>query len=322
MMSLHRLYGLNVGSDVSLPVPPAKGPGKDMAIRWLGPAPRLSTPPPSWTRRWESCKDGWLLRYVHQDGRFLEFSFAGDGASISISHCCNWQWQDFLSILLGPGMASALYLRNIPCLHGSSVILNNRAILLLGDSGVGKSTLTAALVSEGFPLLCDELTALVQMEEGLFLLPGHPLLKLTPRTLEAIGETPEAWPRAFPVSKYTDERWLDVRSLPCGFHEAPAPLGAVYILAGRSREIRSPHVLPIPPSEACLLLGSHFYGSRWLERSPEEILRLCSLIAGTVPVRRVRLPDVLDSVGQSARILAEDALHAVTNPFHRFKNTN
>lgn len=54
--------------------------------------------------------------------------------------------------------------------HAGVVAQGDRAILMPGDSGVGKSTLTAALVFSGWRLLSDEL-ALIDRETGLI----HPI---------------------------------------------------------------------------------------------------------------------------------------------------
>lgn len=43
-------------------------------------------------------------------------------------------------------------------LHASTVVLNNRAVAIVGPSGVGKSTFALALMSRGAQLLADDIT--------------------------------------------------------------------------------------------------------------------------------------------------------------------
>ncbi len=50
--------------------------------------------------------------------------------------------------------------RGLIPLHASAVAVDGRAVLLAGDSGLGKSTLAAALMARGYPLLSDDLCAL------------------------------------------------------------------------------------------------------------------------------------------------------------------
>jgi hypothetical protein len=57
-------------------------------------------------------------------------------------------------------------------LHASTVVSNETAILLAGQSGKGKSTLTALLLSEGFDLLADDITPLHASSQQVFYNPS------------------------------------------------------------------------------------------------------------------------------------------------------
>lgn len=309
-MFRRRLYGLNVCSNLPLPLPRTRGDGIDLTIRWQGLASPLSFAPPSWVRIWDQDEYGRILRYIDRKGRYVAFHFDMAGSAISVCHHTPFDWQDFLSILLGPALSAALHLRNIPCLHGSAVLREGGAVLLAGNGGAGKSTMTAALVNSGLPLLCEESAALVFDSGGVFVQPGYPLLKLSPQSLQALGQSPGRLPYAFPFLRLTDERWLDVRLLPGGFHHVAAPLKAVYLLAGRSREIRRPRILTLAPAEACLHLRKHLYGREWLPTPPEEAMRLCASIAATALVRRVWLPEGLEQINAAAQAIIDDAMHA------------
>lgn len=65
-------------------------------------------------------------------------------------------------------------------LHGSSVCAGDGALLLLGPTGAGKSSLAAALDARGYSLLCDDTAA---VDSSGVLWPGPPLLN--PRWNEA-----------------------------------------------------------------------------------------------------------------------------------------
>lgn len=303
-----RLYGLNAGSDLPLPCPPAEGERTDLAIRWLGRVARLSPAPRSSGRSWEKGDGGWILRYQNRNGTHLEIVLEPDGSAISLRHHTPFDWPDFLTILLGPAMAAAMKLRGIPVLHGGAVAVGGGAALLLSGSGAGKSTLAAALVDAGQPLLCDEVIALSVEHDGIFAQPGHALLKLSTSAVAVLGRKPAELPLVSPGFIKPEERWLDARLLKGGVRGAPAPLRAVYLLAGRLTGLDKPRIVPLAPAEAGLSLGAHLYGRSWLATPSEEAMRLCARIAGSVPVRRVWLPESLDSVKAAARALADDAL--------------
>ena len=318
--SRYMLYGMSVDSDLPLPLPPAEGCRADLTIRWLG-LERPFFPSPSLPGRiWESRGGGWNLRYNGRDGDFLAFHFNKYGSSLAVSHCTPYHWQDFVSILLGPGVGAALHLKKVRCLHGSAVTLDEGAILILGDSEAGKSTLAATLANLGHSFLCEEIAVLAPEGKDVLVLPGHPLLKLSTRSVEALGESPEALPLVFPTSKRTDERWLDARLPPRSFHDTPARLRAVYLLAGRRAGIQAPLIFPMPPARAALSLIKFSYGRQWLHTPPEETLRFCALVAGSAPVRQVWLPDGLDTATGAARALVEDALQSVHPPVPRYES--
>jgi hypothetical protein len=73
-------------------------------------------------------------------------------------------------------------------IHAAAVALNDRAILLMGNSGAGKSTAAASLCrSHGALLLADD-AALLQQGEGLLnVVPSETRHALTPRSADVLG---------------------------------------------------------------------------------------------------------------------------------------
>ena len=68
-------------------------------------------------------------------------------------------------------------------IHGSTVMIDNRAIMICGASGAGKSTFAAALVTQGARLVADDLSVITHSPSGGFLVqPGRPTLRLHPET--------------------------------------------------------------------------------------------------------------------------------------------
>jgi hypothetical protein len=82
--------------------------------------------------------------------------------------------------LLGPVLAALLQQRGDLVLHASAVEIDGAAVGFLGGRGAGKSTMAAALLRRGYPLLTDDILA-VSLEDGSpRVLPGFPQLKLWP----------------------------------------------------------------------------------------------------------------------------------------------
>ena len=112
-------------------------------------------------------------------------------------------------------------------LHASSLEIDGQAIILPGDPGSGKSTLTASLLSTGWSYLCDEFALIdpetcrvhpypraLSIKEGSFLIAdrlGLPLCRKTPYQAAAKGRVAFLNPldlRADVVGKPARIRWV------------------------------------------------------------------------------------------------------------------
>lgn len=56
--------------------------------------------------------------------------------------------------------------------HASTVVKNNKAAMIIGDSGKGKSTFTALLYATGFEVLADDLTPILAKDTLVYPYPG------------------------------------------------------------------------------------------------------------------------------------------------------
>jgi hypothetical protein len=86
-------------------------------------------------------------------------------------------------------------------LHASGAVVRGRAVLALGKSGAGKSSMAASWLSQGFPTLGDDIVFLNAAAKAV---PFKRLFKVTPVVLQTLGvdpattlqwdpEWPEAW---------------------------------------------------------------------------------------------------------------------------------
>ena len=103
-----------------------------------------------------------------------------DGYKITVAPLAGADEEKVRVYLLGTCMGALLMLRNTLPLHGSAVVIDGRAYAFLGDSGVGKSTLAAALVHQGYPLVSDDVIATTARESDAapLVMPAYPQQKL------------------------------------------------------------------------------------------------------------------------------------------------
>lgn len=80
----------------------------------------------------------------------------------------------FLDQVLPPLMAGM----GETVLHGSGVVINGKAVVFLGESGSGKSTIAVKLASVGYPLLTDDCLLARFSADGAQAYPSYPGARL------------------------------------------------------------------------------------------------------------------------------------------------
>lgn len=86
--------------------------------------------------------------------------------------------------LLATAFAALLLQRNMLPLHASAVVIQDKLVLVAGDSGAGKSTTTAGLAKNGYPIFSDDIVVLQKGESNdVSVTASYPMIKLWDDTL-------------------------------------------------------------------------------------------------------------------------------------------
>ncbi len=236
---LYHVFGTVLESDIELPELPA-------ALRHEVPdwscharaAASSDTPSPSSRIQWlhrSHGEDGrvWIAvgrrgsGYVIRVPRIAEFAIAADGSRI--------QWQcvrglpphTLRHLLLDHVLPRVLDLRGALVLHAGAVATSAGAVLLLGGSGRGKSTLTTSLAQRGFEILGDDVIVLRMIDGCWHAVPSYPGLRLWSDSADrlladggCVGQ----------VAHYTDKTRGDARSMGARFATGPVSLARAYVL--------------------------------------------------------------------------------------------
>jgi hypothetical protein len=180
-------------------------------------------------------------------------------------------WQRFLIAQVLPFAATV---RGLEVLHAGAVVIGGRALLLLGPSGAGKTTLALALTQLGAGFLADDAVALESAGGRLLAHPGTPVA--------AVGR---GWA----------ERLLRISTVP-----VPAPLGAVLCL---ERSAEGPDVPCFEPlGDGAPLLASTF---NLMLRDGERmgsLLEVCAL-AAKERVERVTAGPAVDPAALAGAVM-------------------
>lgn len=81
--------------------------------------------------------------------------------------------------ILGTCMGVILMQRRILPLHGSAIVIDGKAFAIVGDSGMGKSTLASAFLKRGYRLLSDDVIPITLTQNHIpIVTPAYPQQKL------------------------------------------------------------------------------------------------------------------------------------------------
>jgi hypothetical protein len=240
--------------------------------------------------------DGIVTVHISRDARLVDVypKSGGDERSIGL-------------IMTGPLAAFVMFRLGHPTLHGSAVATPHGAAIFLGSAGYGKSTMAAAFLSRGLPLLADDLVPLAIERDGIYVKPSIPVMKLWSISAEqALGLTAGNLPD---VSVHRTKKFLALDGHPSLAHE-PVRLRAIYVLdryepaGGVEDEIT---ILPLSGREAfATILAQMPCGSNLQPLEAIAFMPLFTQMARQAALRVLRYPgDYASLESVCARILSD-----------------
>lgn len=199
-------------------------------------------------------------------------------------------------------LAVLLSLRGVLVLHASAVAGPDGALVFLGSSGWGKSTIAAALYSLGYRLITDDVLPVADVDRSPVVFPGVPQLKIWPDVARALGYDPDVLPR---LSPEIEKRILRADR---GFSSEPLPVSCIYVIEeGDSHGTES-----LNPRDAVVetLRGSYCAGILHESRTPGYFDQ-CVRLARATTFKRLRISRNLSMLAVPTRMLTEDASAAI-----------
>lgn len=127
--------------------------------------------------------------------------------------------------LMAEAMGIILYQRGLFLLHGSAVLINGKAQVVVGTPGAGKSTTAAAYWAAGQTLLSDDLVAISFYEGVPHVLPSLPHFKIWEKSVDGLGIDKKILRRSFEGST----KFLYIQNL-ATFPFDPIPLERITLL--------------------------------------------------------------------------------------------
>ena len=315
---VYSVYGLNLASEFPFKSQLARVSGKpDLTFRVVGtpPVPNLDLDAPAFASSPQLDGVEESLVYVYRRGEYdvLRRRNVADYYLWPRSIVCHLQdkaYEHLVEIyLLGAIFSLWLELRGVPALHASAVAVEGRAVVFLAANKGGKSTLAAALVQGGYPLLTDDVLPVESRGKTHVGLPGYPQMRMWPEQAQHFLGHYEGLEIVHPA--------YSKRRVPIGtedglgsFRDEPSPLACVYLPERRdpAQEGKRIEITTVPRTEALMaLVGQSFlpHTVEALGLQPQRLRYFASLITD-VPVRKLIYPQGYDRLPDVRRAILDD----------------
>ena len=156
---------MNIMSKLTFPL-------RDVILEETDTLPEV-TPPISKGENWLANNHEFLLQ-VKDVGSF----YVRDGREVRY-HAVDGADRDWLQLYLnGQVLVALLHQRKIINFHASSFVYNGRGVMILGETGAGKSSLTASFALEGAGFLTDDITPVVYSDGDPLIWSLHEVIRI------------------------------------------------------------------------------------------------------------------------------------------------
>jgi len=227
-----------------------------------------------------------------------------------LCHPSDPEYLHYVEVLFtGLVLATWLELRGVPALHASAVAVGDRAAAFLAEPGSGKSSLAAAFMQEGYPLLTDDVLA-VERSGGTYVgQPGYPQMRVWPQEARRLVGGYEELELVHP--------YYSKRRLPVGgeggfgsFCQEPRELGCLYLPERREAGAweGGTRIEAVTAREGLMALIGHSFVVGIVEALGlhAERLGFFTGMVSRVPVRRLIYPSGYERLPEVRRAILED----------------
>ena len=196
------------------------------------------------------------------------------------------------SMILSAGLCLVLLQRNEPVIHGSAIATDNKAVMICGESGAGKSTITLELLRRNVGFLADDTVRLRVEPSGVYAEPTYPQQKLCRDQVEKYGFAAE---KLRYIDEFRDKFALMRRDI---YVDKAMPLACMIILK-KSRDSEKVFSKQLSGQEFLTALIDNLYLSdtyKNITGVPVELMQKFIMLASHVMIYEVYRPMEGDTV--------------------------
>lgn len=223
------------------------------------------------------------------------------GKKISYQKLNDSNEDDVRIFLLGSCIGALLMQRTVFVLHGSCIQVGDGCIACVGHSTAGKSSLAAAFMQSGYPIISDDICAIDQHGQAI---PGIPRIKINQDMAKKLNIDTNGLRTI--RANYDNKFSLPLDSLFC---TERLPLLAIYELAPDKGEVILHNKLT--RFDAFSTVHRHLYRPRYTKAmdKAESSLKRCSELAENTQVSRIQRPMNQSSAEELRELILQNLKH-------------
>jgi hypothetical protein len=307
-MTQYAVAGLIVDSELPLPelAPPAGRLQTESTLRVLARPPAFEAVEPVLEARlddgrpWMVCvrgEHGYVVRFPD----LAVFTLSVDGSAIAVHASHSTPPETVRHLFLDQVLPLALSLRGELVLHAAAVVTPYGAAAFVGDTGEGKSTLTASFATAGAPALADDCLIVREDCGGLVAMTSYPGVRLWPDAVSSLAIDAEG---AAPVAHYCDKQ--RVLNRPAALPPL-VPLCRVYLLVPDDDSRDCVRIDALSRRDGVMELLKHAYriSARDRDAAAAELARI-DRVCDSCGVHQLAYPRRFEALGAVRAAILED----------------
>jgi hypothetical protein len=301
MTNYYKTFGLNIQSEIELPeLLPSTNNEVDVIIK-TGQVPSELT---------NCLKKGVTYEIGANEFLFEIFDVARfyitNGEQIIVEPKEESTPDDIRLFLLGTCLGAILHQRQILPVHASAIVHNGEAVLFMGATGTGKSTIATAFRLKGYEMITDDVCPVRIIDGKPFAIPGYPQSKLCEDTMDSLFIDKAQYKL---IREGIGKRAVRYQE---GFATEPIKIKACYMLKSGT-DVASIELIQMKDSDKFTALKSNIYRSHIPEGMNLQLFLLTTIsqIANQCAIKVLKKTE--DSTIQEIFKLFESDLKSLKN---------
>jgi hypothetical protein len=282
MTNYYKTFGLNIQSEIELPeLLPSTNNEVDVIIK-TGQVPSELT---------NCLKKGVTYEIGANEFLFEIFDVARfyitNGEQIIVEPKEESTPDDIRLFLLGTCLGAILHQRQILPVHASAIVHNGEAVLFMGATGTGKSTIATAFRLKGYDMITDDVCPVRIIDGKPFAIPGYPQSKLCEDTMDSLSLDKAQYKL---VREGIGKRAVRFQNR---FSTNPIKIKAIYLLK-IDDTIKDIQLVALMNSDKFLALKNNVYRNHILEGMKQQLqlLNVAGIIANNAIIKEVRKSEI------------------------------